>query len=152
MPRIAAYAVGFLLVSACFVTAQVKIVLPKREYKTEEQIQARLENRGSHPITICVQFGQSWPKGTDLGFVPTPFVREQNRNGKWYVLLDGPDVGSIVQAVELEAGKSMDFPFRLNARGPTRLRLDYWPGSKDVDCTARRHGAKRMRSATFIIE
>ena len=74
---------GFLLASASIATAQVRIVLPKRQYKVEEQIQARLENKGTHPITVCVQFGQWWPKGMDLEFVPTPFVREWNR--KWQV-------------------------------------------------------------------
>jgi len=127
-------------------------VLPKRKYKVQEQIQARLENNGADPITVCVQFGQWWPKGTGLEFAPTPFVREWNRNGKWHVLIDGPDIGSSLKPVELEGGKSMDFPFRLNEQGPLRLRLDYWTGSNNVDCNARPHGAKRTRSATFMIE
>lgn len=152
MPHVIANGLLSLLVSACVATAQVKIVLPKRQYKVEEQIQARLDNKGSGPITICVQFGQWWPKGTDLKFVPTPFVREHKRNDNWEVLLDGPDIGSNVQPVELEGGKSMEFPFRLNDKGLHRLRLDYWPGPNDVNCAASTRGARLVRSATFTIE
>jgi hypothetical protein len=35
----------------------------------------------------------------------------------------------------LEAGESVEFPFRLSADGKLRLKLQYWQGSNtDLDC------------------
>src|SRR4029077_18827578 len=97
--------------------AQVRVVVPKRQYKSEEQILGRLENYNSRPITVCVQFGQWSPKGGTIESTPSPFFVERNRNGKWSILLNGPDVGSNSQPVEVEAGGSKEFPFRLNDEG-----------------------------------
>lgn len=140
------------LLVAHLAESQVRIVLSKLQYKAEEQIPAKLVNQGKHAITVCVQFGQSWPKGNDVEFVPTPFAREHNDNGRWHVLIDGPDIGSILRPVDVEPGKSVDFPFRLNDQGSFRLLLYYWSGSKEPSCSERSHDAKRVRSATFIVE
>jgi hypothetical protein len=77
---------------------------------------------------------------------------ERIYNGKWGVLLIGPDVGSMLAPVEVEAGKSLEFPFRLNGAGTMRLRLDYWIGSRpDVKCYGRAKGTKHLRSAIFVL-
>jgi len=151
--RILPSALVFLLVSVSAVAAQVRIALPKRHYKSEEQIVGKLENKGPRSATICVQFGQWSPKGTDIESTPSPFFAEKNRDGKWEILLNGPDIGSNRQPVELEVGKSLEFPFRLNDHGTMRLRLDYWVGSRPkLDCSFPPKDVQHLRSITFSVE
>jgi len=140
-----------ILVSTGTVAAQVKIAIPKRNFQPEEHIQAKVENQNSRPITVCVEFGQWSPKAGTLESTPSPFLVEVNRNGKWSVLLNGPDSGSNSQSVEVASHKSLDFSFRLNEQGTLRLRLDYWPGSRDVKCDGQRKGAQHLLSETFTI-
>jgi len=141
-----------LLFLATNLSAQVRVVIPKRQYQSQEQIPAKLENQASRPITVCVQFGQWTPKGDTIEGTPFPFFVERNDNGKWSVLLNGPDAGSNSQPVEVDPGKSMEFPFRLNGEGTMRLRLDYWIGSSpDVKCNGTTTGTKHLRSATFTL-
>ena len=52
-----------------------------------------------------------------------------NNKGKWGTLMIGPDVDSFKLPEVLDAGKSMEFPFRLGDSGRMRLRLTYWNGS-----------------------
>ena len=46
-----------LLLLATSLCAQVRVVIPKRQFQPEERIPAKLENLTSHRITVCVQFG-----------------------------------------------------------------------------------------------
>ena len=140
-----------LLLLASSLSAQVRIIIPKRHYQPQEQIPAKLENQTSQPITVCVQLGQSSPKGDTIESTPSPFFVERNDNGKWSVLLNGPDIGSNSQPVEVDSGKSLEFPFRLNDEGTMRLRLDYWIGSRpDARCNGPAKGTKHLSSETFI--
>ena len=141
-----------LLLLVTSLSAQVNVVIPKRHYQPQEQIPAKLENQMSQPITVCVEFGQWSPKGGTIESTPSPFFVERNDSGKWSVLLNGPDVGSSRHPVEVDPGKSLEFPFRLNGEGTMRLRLDYWIGSRPhVKCNGATKGAKHLRSATFIL-
>jgi hypothetical protein len=56
------------------VAAQVKIIIPKRNFQPEEQIQAKLENQSSRPITVCVEFGQRSPKAGASESTPVPIL------------------------------------------------------------------------------
>jgi hypothetical protein len=133
--------------------AQVKITLPKQQYKLEEQIQAKVENAGTRPATFCVEFGQWSPKGGSVESTPSPFWVERNDDGKWHTLLIGPDLGSSRHAVELGAGNSLEFPLRLNDAGKMRLQFKYWLGSaSELDCTAPHKDAKQARSTTFTVQ
>lgn len=134
--------------------AQVKIIVPEQRYKAEEQIRAAVENSGTHPITICVEFGQTSPKGTDIESTPIPFYVQSHDGARWGTpLLIGPDIGSIRRAVEVEGGKRLEFPFRLKQIGELRLRLEYWVGSKpDLRCTGTSKGAKLATSASFTVQ
>jgi len=137
---------------ATSLSAQVRVVIPKLHYQSQEQIPAKLENKTSQPITVCVQFGQWSPKGDTIESTPSPFFVERNDNGKWSVLLNGPDIGSNSQPVEVDSDKSMEFPFRLNGEGTMRLRLDYWIGSRpDAKCNGPAKDTKHLRSATFTL-
>jgi hypothetical protein len=99
---------------------------------------------------VCVQFGQWSPKGDTIETTPSPFFVERDDNGKWGVLLNGPDVGSNSQPWEVDSGKSLEFPFALNGGGTMRLRLDYWIGSRpDVRCNSPAKDTKHSHSATF---
>ena len=141
-----------LLVLATSLSAQVRVIIPKRHYQPQEQIPAKLQNYTSRPITVCVQFGQWSPKGETIESTPSPFFVERNDNGKWGILLNGPDVGSNSQPVEVDSGKSMEFPFRLNDEGTMRLRLDFWIGSRpDVKCNGPAKDTKHLRSAIFTL-
>jgi hypothetical protein len=44
-----------LLLLATSLSAQVRVVIPKRHYQSQEQIPAKVENQTSQPITVCVQ-------------------------------------------------------------------------------------------------
>jgi hypothetical protein len=147
----AKWVIGLFLLGSSL-SAQVRVVIPKRYYHPKEQIPAKLENHTSQPITVCVEFGQHSPNGHTTESTPIPFFVERRDNGKWTVMLIGPDVGSKLAPLELGSGKSMPFPFRLNDEGTMRLRLDYWIGSRpDVKCTSPTKGANHYRSAIFVL-
>ena len=114
------------LLLAASLSAQVRVFIPKRHYQQQEQIPARLENQTSRPITVCIEIGQWSPTGDTIESTPSPFFVERKDNGKWGVLLIGPDIGSNSQPHEVDPGKSLEFPIRLNGEGTMRLRLDYW--------------------------
>jgi hypothetical protein len=134
--------------------AQVKIHVPHQHQKTYEKISARVENFGSKPVTICVEFGQWSPKGDgDVETTPYAFWVQQKHNGKWSTLINGPDVGSNRGPVVLGKGKSMEFAFRLGDSGEMRLRLNYWNGdTPSLDCHAPPKGAKLITSSVFTVE
>lgn len=153
MTRIVLAPLGFSLFLATSAIAQVKITVSARHHRVQEEIHAKVENRGSRPITFCVEVGQTSPNGDEIESTPTPFWVQQNSNGKWGTLLIGPDVGSNRAAVVLEARESKEFPFRLNTSGKMRLRLNYWSGSiPNLDCHTSPKGRKLATSATFAIE
>lgn len=141
-----------LLVLNAIALSQVRVLVPKQHYGQQEQISAKLENRTSQPITVCVQIGQWSPKGDTIENTPSPFLVEQKDNGRWGVLLNGPDIGNNSQPVELDSGKSLDFPFRLTGEGTMRLRLDYWSGSRPgAKCNGPRKNTKHVRSMSFTL-
>jgi hypothetical protein len=119
----------------------------------QDEIHAKVENRGSRAVTFCVEVGQTSPRGAEIESTPSPFWIQGESNGKWGTLITAPDVGSKRAAVVLEAGESKDFPFRLNNSGRMRLRLNYWHGSiSNLDCAAPPKGLKLATSTIFTIE
>jgi hypothetical protein len=153
MKRLILPSLAISLILATAAVAQVKITAPAQRYKVREQIHAKVENTGNNAVTFCVEFGQTSMKGDEIESTPSPFWVQRKGNGKWGTLLIGPDVGSFRDAVVLEAGKSKEFPFRLNDSGRMRLRLNYWRGSiPDLDCHAPPKGLKLVTSAVFTID
>jgi hypothetical protein len=141
------------LLSSLTAIAQVKITVPEQRYKVHEEIHAAVENSGTNPITICVEFGQTSPTGNNIESTPIPFYVQRHDAGKWGTLFIGPDIGSIRRAVVVDGGKTLKFPFRLNSTGQIRLRLKYWSDSKlDLDCTRQTKGAKLATSTSFSVE
>ena len=141
--------VAALLIGTAF--GQVKIVLSASSFKAEDKIEAVIVNQGRVPVSYCVEFGQSSPKGAAAESTPVPFHVERRQSEKWSVLLIGPDVGSSRRVVELEAGKSQDFPFRLLDKGNMRLVLHYWLGERDDSCSETAKGKKTAKSQVFSI-
>ena len=143
-----------LALSSLPATAQVKIHVSPSHHKTYETIHASVENAGSKLITLCIQGGQTSPKGDgEIEATPSPFWVQKNSDGRWNTLLIGPDVGSLKHPEVLEPGKSLDFPFRLGESGQMRLRLTYWNGSqKSLACDAPPKGAKVATSAPFAVD
>jgi hypothetical protein len=152
MARLILATLGFSLILATTVTAQIKIAVPAQQFKMHDEIHAKVENTGNNAVTFCVEFGQTSMKGADVESTPSPFWVQRNSNGKWGTLMIGPDVGGIRAAVVLEAGESKEFPFRLNDSGTMRLRLNYWRGSiPNLDCHAPPKGLKLVTSGIFAI-
>jgi hypothetical protein len=147
MSRIVLTALLFPLMLATPSFAQVKIHIPEQHYKAREQILAKVENRGSQPVTLCIGF---------LGSIDgtlSPFWVERNTDGKWGELILGPDVGNQWTSLVLDAGKSEEFFLRLSDSGRMRLRLDYWRGSNPkLDCIAQPKGSRVATSSFFTIE
>jgi len=133
---------------------QVKIHIPTQHQKKYETIHASVENAGSKPVTFCIEFGQTSPKGNgEIETTPSPFWVQKDGNGKWSTLIIGPDVGSSRGPEVLEPGTSLEFSFRLGDSGQMRLRLNYWDGSlASLDCHAPQKGAKLVTSAVFTVE
>lgn len=154
MARLILASLGFSLIAPIAAVAQVKISVSPLHSKSYLEIHAKVEDTGNRPITFCIEVGQTSPKGGgEIEATPSPFWVQRNDNGKWGTLLIGPDVGSFRAAQLLEAGKSLDFPFRLSATGKMRLRLNYWRGSiPSLDCHAPPKGSKLVTSAVFTIE
>jgi len=103
--------------------AQVKIHIPTQHQKKYETIHASVENAGSKPVTFCIEFGQTSPKGSgEIETTPSPFWVQKDGNGKWSTLIIGPDVGSTRGPEVLASGNSLEFPFRLGDSGQMRLQ------------------------------
>lgn len=132
-------------------TAQVRITLPKNHYRVQEEIPAKIENHGRHGVVFCVEIGRVSQVGNEIKSTPTPFVIERESANEWGVLMKGPDVGGSRQPLQLEAGKSVEFPFRLTDAGTLRLRLDYWKASsQSLDCTRSAKGSRKAWSKAFL--
>src|SRR5277367_2597710 len=128
---------GIVLSTPTIAFAQVRIMLPARSFGIEDQIHAKIINEGTHAITICVEFGQTSPHNGGSESTPSPFVVQQYSRGRWSTLLIGPDVGSFRHSVEIDASKSQEFVFRLDAVGNIRLLLYYWRDSRQGSaCTS----------------
>lgn len=134
--------------------AQVTIHVSPQRQKKYETVLARVGNTGSKPVTLCVEVGQTSPKGTgDIEITPSPFWVQRNNDGRWSTLMIGPDVGSLRKSEVLDQGKWLEFPFRLGDSGQMRLRLNYWNGSlPSLDCHVPPKNAKLVTSAIFVIE
>jgi hypothetical protein len=154
MARLVLGALSLLLATNTAVMAQVKISISPEHYKKYGEIHANVENSGNGPITLCVEVGQTSPTVEGgIESTPSPFWVQQNTDGEWNTLMIGPDVGSHKAAAVLEPSKSMKFPFRLNASGRMRLRLNYWRGSMpNLDCHAPPKGSKLVTSIVFTVE
>jgi len=63
---------------------QVKIHIPTQHQKKYETIHASVEHAGSKPVTFCIEFGQTSPKGNgEIETTPSPFWVQKDGNGKW---------------------------------------------------------------------
>ena len=152
MARLILTTFGLLLILPSVAIAQVKITVPAHQYKVQEKIPAKVENKGNGAITFCVEVGQTSSRDGEIESTPSPFWVQHSSNGKWGILLIGPDVGSLRAAMVLEAGESKEFPFRLHESGRMRLQLNYWRGSiPNLDCHAPPKGLKLVTSAVFTI-
>jgi hypothetical protein len=152
MNRLILVSVGLSLTLPIAAFAQVKISISGQDFRLQDEIHAKVENKESRAVTFCVEFGQTSPKGAEIESTPSPFWIQRESNGTWGTLIIGPDVGSIRAAVVLEAGESKDFPLRLNDSGRMRLRLNYWRGStSNLDCNTPPKGSKLATSPIFTI-
>jgi hypothetical protein len=141
MTRLILAVSGLFLSLPTAALAQVKIRIPAEHYKVGQEIHAEVENKGSYPVTVCLEF---LPESTI-----SPFEIQRYENGKWGTLLLAIDIAGSVATV-LEPGRSYDFPFRLNDPGRMRLRLEYWRGSiPNFHCNAVPKGSKLATSAIF---
>jgi hypothetical protein len=139
-----------LLSTATF--AQVKITLPKYEFKPHEQIDVLIANKSEQALSFCVEFGHSSYKSEaePMETTPTPVVVEKRTDKGWSVLLIGPDIGSSRHAVALPAGEIQHYPMRLSETGEMRVVLTYWVGESDADCT-KPPRSKTIRSKVFVV-
>jgi hypothetical protein len=152
MTRLTLAALMFSLCLPTATIAQVRISLPVRRYHVQEEIRAKVENSSS-PVTFCVEFGQTSPKGGEIESTPSLFWVQRRSNREWSTLMIGPDVGGFTAAVVLEVGESKEFPLRLNASGRMRPRLNYLRGAiPKLDCHAPQRDLKLITSAVFKIE
>ncbi len=143
-------AAGLLLV--CAAVAQVELSVPTGPFKSEDQIQAKVTNKSRLPVSYCVEFGQGSPHAGTLESTPVPFHVERSNDGKWNVLINGPDEGSSRHPITQEAGASNEFPFRLNDTGQMRLVLYYWAGDRSDVCDESAKGRKTTKSRPFMID
>jgi hypothetical protein len=142
-----------LLSTSTVALAQVVITVPSKSFGVEDQIRAKITNEGTRAIRICVEFGQTSPKNGGSESTPSPFVVQRYSGGRWSTLLIGPDVGSVRRSLEIDAGKSQEFVFRLNDVGKIRLLLYYWRDSRQgSSCTAVEKGAKAVHSEDFVVQ
>jgi hypothetical protein len=140
-------------VAATAAVSRLQITILGARHAFHDQIRAKIENTTNNSVTFCVEYGQTSVNGNQVEATPSPFLVEQKNGSKWNPLLIGPDVGSSRHAVVLDAGKSNEFPFRLNDAGTMRLVMNYWQGSMpNLDCGAPAKHAKQVVSQPFAIE
>ncbi len=147
-------ALGFVLLYTFLpaAAAQVRITIPLQSFHVNDKIPARVENATSEAVTFCLEIGQRSTNGTTVEATPIPFIVQASSGDRWRSLLIGPDEGSLRRPVILEAGKSNEFPFRLDEHGLIRLFLEYWNGSNSgLDCSKPPKHAHKVKSKPFTL-
>lgn len=133
-------------------SAQVKIGIPERHYKSHDKIDVEIANTGFREAAFCVEYGyMSFVDSDHSEPTPTPVYVQQKGAHRWNTLMTGPDIGSSVQLATLAPGESQHYPFRVNAHGIVRVVLDYWIGATGHSCGDRK-GSKSTTSRDFAIE
>jgi hypothetical protein len=139
-------------------SAQVRVVVPKSNFQSQELIRAQVVNATKKPISVCLEAGQWSMEGNAIHITPIPFLvqRPARRKRKylfrkrWSTLLIGPDIGSTRVPLVFSSGESQYFPFRLSDEGPKfRLLLYYWKGQRDLVCSPSPKGSKKAISSEF---
>jgi hypothetical protein len=148
----------FLLGAQCF--GQVRIVLAKPTYSSEERVRATIVNRTHGTIVYCIhEFGETPPHGDQVESTFLPFqVQTPGRRSwkhlfikRWGTILE-PDIGVIDVKDELWPGESREFPFWLQDRAKEfRLILYYWSAPNPNVCSARK-GGQRAVSKIFQMQ
>jgi hypothetical protein len=134
------------------VCAQVKIMVPERQYKSRDKINVAIINTGTSEITYCLEAGYiSYIDPDHSEPSPTPVYVQQKTSRGWGTLMSGPDIGSSVHPEILGPGETQHFPFRVNAHGTVRVVLVYKLGSDAHFCQERK-GKRIARSREFSIE
>jgi hypothetical protein len=139
-------------------SAQVRVVVPKSNFQSQELIRAQVINATKEPISVCLEAGQWSMERNEIQATPIPFLVQRPARRKWKylfrkrwsTLLIGPDIGSIRVPLVFAAGESQYFPFRLGDEGPRfRLALYYCRGEKSLVCSPSPKGAKKSISGEF---
>lgn len=139
-------------------SAQVRLLVPKTTFQSNELIRAQVVNATNEPITVCLEIGQRSVEAGKIESTPIPFLVQARIHRKlkqffktrWNTLLIGPDVGELHVPVDLPARKSQEFPFRLPGDGSRfRLLLYYWKGKQERGCAFPPNGAKKAISSEF---
>jgi len=143
--------VAITLLLSAVALAQVEVGVPAKRFQPEDKIEAKIVNKGTSPVSYCVEVGQWSPHAGTVEATPIPFHVEGRHGGKWSVLMIGPDIGSSRHPVTLDPGASCTFPFRLLGAGKRRLVLYYWVGERDDVCDESAKGHKTARSQVFSI-
>lgn len=147
-----------IVLCGTLLSAQVRVVVPKRGFRSNELIRARVVNETNEPITVCLEIGVYSMDGNDLQPTPIPFLVQAPGHRRlrhflrkrWSSLLIVSDVGAMEIALVFSAGESKEFPFRLRDEGPRfRLVLYYWRGEKSLVCSPSPKGAKKSISGEF---
>ncbi len=138
--------------------AQVRLLVPKTTFQSNDLIRAQVVNATNEPIAVCLEIGQRSVEGGKVESTPIPFLVQTRVHRKlkhffktrWDTLLIGPDVGELRAPLVFPAGKSQEFPFRLADEGPRfRLLLYYWKGKPERDCSSLPNGARTAISSEF---
>ena len=139
-------------------SAQVRLMVPKTNFQSNELIHVQVVNATKEPITVCLEIGQLSVEGGRVDSTPIPFLVQARVHRKlkhffktrWGVLLIGPDVGELQVPLTFSAGESHEFPFRLLGEGPRfRLLLYYWEGKREIGCASPPGGVKKTISSEF---
>jgi hypothetical protein len=139
-------------------SAQVRLLVPKTTFQSNDLIRAQVVNSTNEPITVCLEIGQRSVEGGRIESTPIPFLVQAAGRRRlkhffrrhWGVRLIGPDVGELHVPLDLPAGKTQEFPFRLADEGPRfRLLLYYWKGKQERGCAFPPNSARKAISSEF---
>jgi hypothetical protein len=154
-PNAAAAIISFssLLLLCLNANAQVRVSVPKDQFNRHEQIDVAIANRGSDPVSFCVEFGHwsSRDEAAPTESTPTPVYVQAHSERGWGTLLIGPDIGSGRHSVVLAAGQTQHYPFRLSRAGQMRILLDYWTGENGRSCENPPH-RRTTKSKVFSVK
>jgi hypothetical protein len=139
------------LVFAASVSAQVRVTVPGKSFVVSEKITATVENESGDVVTICVMSGQISKSGPTAVSTPVPFSIEGRELGKWKVLMVSPE-GAASEAVVLEPGKPLEYPFWPPTKGELRLQMHYWQGARpNFDCAHPPPDSHNAKDTTFSV-
>lgn len=127
--------------------AQIRVAVLAGEHRPHQYMTAVIRNRGTQPVTICLE--QDEMHREDRRPQPWPFYVERFQSGTWTGVPTRRKTSGRTEVIE--PGANLGFSFSVSEEGQYRLTLQYWPGDNRNGNCADLGARGQVKSKTFQV-